>query len=375
MKSKTMVLMFIAVACGLVASYLTSKMLANQAQAQEKVKVLVSKQKIGLGTQIKNPQELFVEKEFIKGTEPRLAITKFEDLKDKRVNKNLNQDYHITPEDFFDKDNGGLSVVIAPGYRAYSIRVAPDTDVGGFVMPNTHVDIVATIRSGDVQARIILEDVLVLAVDMQHVKAEDKNAMAASTVTLQVKPDDAEKLTVAQTMGELRLILRSFGDKEKGNTRGKKQRDVLQGNGTDNSSDTAEEGGTKGGASAAPGKVPDAPKEEKLKEEAPPRVEVAMAKPKRHVMTIINGTVQSRAIFEPNEEGELTTREEGNRPPPEPKKIEPQATPEASAPPAAPPAAGAAPAAATGTPPAPPAAPGKQPTNGKASNVTPMMPE
>lgn len=322
MKSKTMILMVIAVSCGLVASYLTSKLLSQQTQAAEKVKVWVAKQKIGFGVQIKKPEDLFVEKEFIKGQEPRLAITKLDDLKDKRVNKIINQDVHVTPEDFFDPNTIGIVGVLAKGYRAVAIRVNADTNVAGFVMPNTHVDVLCTYRGDGAQSRIILEDVLVLAADMQDQREDGKKAMAANTVTLQLKPDDVEKIRMAQAMGELSLSLRPYGETEKAMTRGKKPRDVFQGTATDGSEPTADSNPNQGngGGSAVPNKIPDVPepaKEEKV-EKPGEKFEVAAARPAkkdRHVMVITNGQYSSKAIFEKNDDGEIITREEGRRAP------------------------------------------------------------
>src|SRR5262245_32869905 len=133
MKSKTMILMILAIGCGLVAIILTSRMLAQQSAAEvEKVTILVSKAKIGLGTTIKEPEKLFIEKQFPRGTEPKGAIAKFEELKGKRLNKPIAAEVHVTVEDLQDEKTSGLEMVIKPGYRAISIKVAPDTNVAGF---------------------------------------------------------------------------------------------------------------------------------------------------------------------------------------------------------------------------------------------------
>ena len=59
MKSKTFVMMFLAIGCGLVAAYLTARISAKQA-APDTQPVLVAKEKIGAGQVIKDPEKLFV---------------------------------------------------------------------------------------------------------------------------------------------------------------------------------------------------------------------------------------------------------------------------------------------------------------------------
>jgi Flp pilus assembly protein CpaB len=77
--------------------------------------------------------------------------------------------------------------------------------------------VVATIRGSGINARAkvvtILQDVLVLAVDQTAVRQEDKQAYGqVSNALLAVKPADSQKVALAQSMGELRLVLRAHDD-------------------------------------------------------------------------------------------------------------------------------------------------------------------
>src|SRR5262245_22149465 len=91
MKPRTLILMGVAVVCGLVASYPTSRMLAQQGSQQEqpKISVLVAKVKVPYGTQLKDPEKYFTTKEFPAGTEPKRAFRTFDEVKDRRVNKGV----------------------------------------------------------------------------------------------------------------------------------------------------------------------------------------------------------------------------------------------------------------------------------------------
>src|SRR5436190_1989622 len=83
MKPKTMILMVVAIVCGLGASYMTSRLLAErddkpqQETPQEipKVKILVAKTNLDHGAAIKNPQEMFVEKTIPQEGAPKDALT------------------------------------------------------------------------------------------------------------------------------------------------------------------------------------------------------------------------------------------------------------------------------------------------------------
>jgi pilus assembly protein CpaB len=341
MKPRTMILMVVAVVCGLVASYLTSRMLAQQGTVEEeKVKVLVAKQKITAGTKIKDPQKFFVEKEFTKGTEPKKAITSFDQLKDKTLNKTINAEVHVTPDDLMSKDQDSLAEDIPPGMRAVTITVRNDTNVAGFILPRSRVDVVSTTRTENGPlSQTILQDVLVLAVDTVKNRENDKNAIASSTCTLQVKPDDAERLALATSLGELRLILRPADDHEIVPSRGIRPADVIHGNsaassgGNGNGGEDVASGSGGGNGNAVPNGIPDAPKTA-----APPTPAPAVTKVdpepviETHTMTIYNGEMPTKAVFVlGNKDSETTTRIEktpleGLPPRKEKESVEPAAT-------------------------------------------------
>lgn len=347
MKSKTMILMILAIGCGLVASILTSRMLAQNNQAEvEKVSVLVAKQKIALGTAIKEPEKLFVTKQFIKGEEPKGAITKFEELKDKRLNKPINPEVHVTPEDFEDEATSGLQGVIRPGYRAIAIKVAADTNVAGFVRPHSRVDVISTVRGSEQNSisRIILENMLVLAVDQMNTRDGEKVAHVASTVTLEAKPDEAEKLAMAGAMGELRLVLRNNEDEDPSGTRGARPSDVVRGK-AGGDAKTEEEGKTETAGPVVAPKVPDVPVAPAPTPE-PPKVVAVPPPPKTHTLTVYNGESVTRAVYvvgkENEENGTEITRSEPGIPAKKPEPPTPTPT-EPSPPPAAEPKADKAP--------------------------------
>ena len=79
MKPKTMILMAVAIVCGLGASYMTSRLLAEREEQPpeptpepERVKFLVAKTNLDHGAAIKNPHEMFKERRPSRTTLPSL---------------------------------------------------------------------------------------------------------------------------------------------------------------------------------------------------------------------------------------------------------------------------------------------------------------
>jgi pilus assembly protein CpaB len=136
------------------------------------------------------------------------------------------QNEPILPMKLASKDAGaGLPPAIPPGLRALSVRVNEVIGVAGYVLPGTHVDVVATVSPNDNKAemtsKVILTNVLVLAAGTKIERDTDKNKpMPVSVVTLLVDPDEAERLTLASGEGKIQLALRNPLDKGASQTRG-----------------------------------------------------------------------------------------------------------------------------------------------------------
>lgn len=114
---------------------------------------------------------------------------------------------------------GGLSAVINKGDRAITVRVNDVIGVAGFALPGNHVDVIVNTQApggGNDQhsiSKIVLEKILVLAV-AQQVSRDDTQPKVVNAVTLEVTPEQAEKLDLARSVGTLSLVLRSQVDGE-----------------------------------------------------------------------------------------------------------------------------------------------------------------
>jgi pilus assembly protein CpaB len=94
--------------------------------------------------------------------------------------------------------------------RAMAIKVDASTAVGGFVTPGDTVDIMLTQGRGDsLRAVTILQNIRIVGVD-QQADEMDENANIAKTVTVEVTPEQGQKLALAQKAGQLSLSLRTL---------------------------------------------------------------------------------------------------------------------------------------------------------------------
>lgn len=114
--------------------------------------------------------------------------------------------------------NGGIMTYIVPqGHRAVTVAVNEVAGVAGFITPNSRVDIVLTTpRPGGIDkedniSKIILQNVPVLA-SGQVTEQKEGKPVIVPTVTLDLLPEDAEKLIVGAKKGALQLLLRNVID-------------------------------------------------------------------------------------------------------------------------------------------------------------------
>lgn len=111
-----------------------------------------------------------------------------------------------------------LASLIEKDKRAVTVRVDDVVGVGGFLLPGNRVDVLATKKTdgagNTAKAETILEDLRVLAVD-QTASTDKTQPVVVRAVTLEMTPEEAEKLVKAKTEGQLQLALRNPLDNQK----------------------------------------------------------------------------------------------------------------------------------------------------------------
>jgi pilus assembly protein CpaB len=117
----------------------------------------------------------------------------------------------------------GLSGIIKENKRAMSVRVDEVIGVAGFIYPGSNVDVLVTIRPrGEIKeptTNTILQNVPVLAAGTKMDVGEGET-VRVSVVTLEVSPEEAEKLALAATEGKIRLAMRNSIDDSFAATKG-----------------------------------------------------------------------------------------------------------------------------------------------------------
>ena len=126
-----------------------------------------------------------------------------------------------------------LSYEVAPGMRAVSISINDVSGVAGFLLPGDHVDVMMTRHlpgqndKENLVTDVILQDIMVLGIDQLSNQQHDK-PVVARTATVQVTPEQAQKLVLAQQAGTLSLALRNVATTGQVETNRVEIRDLTQ---------------------------------------------------------------------------------------------------------------------------------------------------
>jgi pilus assembly protein CpaB len=221
---------------GVLAAVSVSRYLSSaQAFTKNLNKVAVAKVAIPLGTKIIPEQIMVVQ--FPKESTPDGAFDSPEKLAGRVAVTNIAAREPITEARLAPEgSSAGLSAVIPEGYRAMTVKVDDAAGISGFIMPGTLVDVVVTIdpREGggrqDPVSKIVLQNIKVLASGQNIDKPEnEREANSVKAVTLQVTPEQAEKLALASSEGKLQLVMRNQIDQGDEQTPGVNKRNLLSG--------------------------------------------------------------------------------------------------------------------------------------------------
>ena len=223
--TRTLVVLAIAIVSGLIAVMLASKWL-NRQSATGVAHVAVAATEISLGQRI--APEMIKIVDWPTSSVPTGAIDDPNKLQGRVVRSALQRGEPILEAKLAPVGTqGGLSAVIGEGRRAITVRVNDVIGVAGFALPGNYVDIIVNTQkdsernSGKDQAisKIVLEHILVLAV-AQEASRDETKPRVVNAVTLEVTPEEAEKIDLARSVGNLSLVLRNQVDPAAATTAG-----------------------------------------------------------------------------------------------------------------------------------------------------------
>jgi pilus assembly protein CpaB len=126
----------------------------------------------------------------------------------------------------------GIEVKITPGKRAMAVPINDVSGIAGLIQPNSRVDVLVNIQDDsraekERVAKMFMSNMRVLSVGTRVERGEDGKPISATTVALEVTPQEAERLAVATNQGLIQLVLRGYGDPDSIRTRGAASTDVL----------------------------------------------------------------------------------------------------------------------------------------------------
>lgn len=228
MQSKRAIVMLaLSVLAGLAAVMLAARWLGQQA-AGEQTKVLVATSDLELGQAISaqmlqsvawpagaQPIGSFNDSKLLEGRVVRTSIYKGEPVLEPK----------LAPEG----TKAGLDSIIKAGHRAITVKVNEVVGVAGFLAPGSYVDLLVNIKDDrdTAMSRVVLERIMVLAVAQEARRPDETKARVVNAVTLEVRPEQAEKIDLARNVGTLSLMLRNQVDTQDNATAGMTRKDLF----------------------------------------------------------------------------------------------------------------------------------------------------
>lgn len=220
MRPKSLMLLAMALGCGLVAAIGINQIMARPGGTEvETTSIVVAKREILKGDLIK-PDDIRLQ-EWRKDALPEGAIEKIEDLQDKRVRTTIITGEPLLVKKLVDGKDDGPE--IPAGMKAVTVKVDDVSGLSGLVKPGDNVDVLVHVvadPSKNIMATAttcFLQNAKVLATDqIVERPAPGEPPTVAKTVSLLVTPRDAMRVTMASEIGTIRLIGRSSKDQGEG---------------------------------------------------------------------------------------------------------------------------------------------------------------
>jgi pilus assembly protein CpaB len=189
-----------------------------QVQA-EAVPVVVAAADIPWGTKL--TPEMLKTLPFLKESLPAGHFSKFDDLKERvsilplKVNDPITE-HRLAP---ISVQTGGIASVLPLGKRAVAVKGDKVIGLAGLVNPGNRVDVLVTVEDSknnikESKTKLVLENIPVLATGTQIQKNEKGEPSPVDVYTLEVTPEESEKLSLAAMEGKIQLALRPITDTE-----------------------------------------------------------------------------------------------------------------------------------------------------------------
>ncbi|CAN0654397.1 MULTISPECIES: Flp pilus assembly protein CpaB [unclassified Nitratireductor] len=234
MSKSRIVILGVAVLAALGAGYVAKNLTAPQPQQPavqasvpeptvDLVDVLVIGQDVPMGSELGSglnwqawPRENINANMIVRDQSPEAL----EELRNSIARVNLYTGEPLRRSKLIGEGMSFMSAILPSGKRAVATQIAADTSAGGFILPNDFVDVIMTRRAEDKDSangfitETILKNIKILAIDQTIQEDEEgRRVKVGETATLELTPEQAEIITVAQQMADrLTLSLRAITD-------------------------------------------------------------------------------------------------------------------------------------------------------------------
>jgi pilus assembly protein CpaB len=219
---KTFLPIALSLVIAITGSYFLYKWIDKQRSPAEVVQIeaeavplAVAAVDIPWGTKLK--PEMIKTTPYLKESMPAGHFTSVAKLTDRVLLTPLKPNEPITEHKLapISVETGGVSAVIKAGKRAIAVKGDKVIGISGFINPGNRVDVLVTIqdpRKKEEKTKTILENIPVLATGTQIQENEKGEPAPVDVYTLEVTPEEAEKIALAAAEGKLQMALRSATD-------------------------------------------------------------------------------------------------------------------------------------------------------------------
>jgi pilus assembly protein CpaB len=227
---KAIIPIVLSLVIAVTGSYFIYQWMQKQAAPVETVRiesdavpVLVASVDMSWGTKLR--QEMVTTLPFFKKSLPPGYYSSFADIQDRVVIAPIKAGEPVTEHRLAATDikTGGVSAVLKQGSRAIAVKGDKVIGISGFIKPGNRVDVLVTVKdpsTGIEKTKIVLQNVLVLATGTQIEEDAHGKPLPVDVYTLEVKPDESEKLALVAAEGKIQLALRGLVDSDEVVTRG-----------------------------------------------------------------------------------------------------------------------------------------------------------
>jgi pilus assembly protein CpaB len=228
MRPKSLMLLVLALGCGLVASIGISQVMdrnSKRPNAAATTPIYIALHNINLGDPI--DASMVSLQEWPKDRVPPGAISQLEDLEGRRPRTAIIQGEPLLDAKLLAPGQLADPITSIPkGFRLKTISVDAEKSAAGLLSPGDRVDVQLFVKRDErngidsARTKVILQNIRVFAVDQTVQRSPDggEDRTIAKTISLLLTPEQASKLTLAENLGQVSLTPRNPNDEDSADT-------------------------------------------------------------------------------------------------------------------------------------------------------------